>query len=272
MTVERRRFSDAREVVREVSQALKSVGRVDYVTFVPDGEPTLDTELGRAIRLLRGELGVRVAVITNASLLWLDSVRSDLQDADLVSVKVDAGFEAVWRRVNRPHPRLDFAEVVEGLMRFARDYRGTLISETMLVKGVNDTTENLEAVAQILARLRPERAYVAVPTRPPAEPWVEPPPPEKVVEAYQLLGRAGLRVELLVSREPPPPSPPGRLEDYILATTLVHPLPLKHVEELAKREGISLDELLERVRGKGVELVEYAGERFLVRRPGKVQR
>ena len=41
---------------------------VDYVTFVPDGEPTLDANLGEEIDVLKG-LKVRVAVITNGSLL-----------------------------------------------------------------------------------------------------------------------------------------------------------------------------------------------------------
>jgi len=41
---------------------------IDYMTFVPDGEPTLDANLGEEIDILKG-LGVRVAVITNGSLL-----------------------------------------------------------------------------------------------------------------------------------------------------------------------------------------------------------
>ena len=40
---------------------------IDYLTFVPDGEPTLDGNLGEEIELLR-TLGTKVAVISNASL------------------------------------------------------------------------------------------------------------------------------------------------------------------------------------------------------------
>lgn len=77
---------------------------MNYVTFAPSGEPTLDACIGRKITGLKEATGARVAVLTNASLLWLDDVREDLAGADYVSVKVDAVNEEVWRSVNRPPP------------------------------------------------------------------------------------------------------------------------------------------------------------------------
>ena len=103
---------------------------VDYVTFVPDGEPTLDACMGRIIEFVKGETGVRVAVLTNASLLWMEDVRRDLEQADIVSVKVDSVSEQVWRRINRPHPSLVLERVLDGIREFSSSYKGTLISET----------------------------------------------------------------------------------------------------------------------------------------------
>jgi wyosine [tRNA(Phe)-imidazoG37] synthetase (radical SAM superfamily) len=56
----------AGEVVDFVSRNRDSV---DYVTFVPDGEPTLDACIGRIIEFVKVETGVRVAVLTNAFLV-----------------------------------------------------------------------------------------------------------------------------------------------------------------------------------------------------------
>ncbi len=47
---------------------------VEYVTFVADGEPTLDANLGLMIREI-ASLGAKVAVITNGSLITRDDVR-----------------------------------------------------------------------------------------------------------------------------------------------------------------------------------------------------
>jgi len=176
LTVERRSFYDWRDIVREVVEFTSRYGEVvDYVTLVPDGEPTLDANLGKVIEAVKAEVGVKVAVLTNASLLWLGEVRVDLSSADLVSVKVDAVDEVRWRRVNRPHPSLSLGRVLEGVLEFSESYGGTLISETMLVHGLNTDPESYRAIASYLSRLSPRRAYLAVPVRPPAEDYAKPP-------------------------------------------------------------------------------------------------
>jgi wyosine [tRNA(Phe)-imidazoG37] synthetase (radical SAM superfamily) len=57
-----------RAVVRRLERAATTREHIDYVTLVPNGEPTLDVHLGRPLRRLK-QAGLRLAVITNASLL-----------------------------------------------------------------------------------------------------------------------------------------------------------------------------------------------------------
>ena len=92
-------------------------------------------------------LGIKIAVISNGSLLWRADVREALADADWVSVKVDAVRPDVWRRINRPHRSLWLSAVLEGMLTFAEAYRGELVTETMLVRGVNDDAAHLADVA-----------------------------------------------------------------------------------------------------------------------------
>ena len=122
--MERGEFYDPRQILEEVrarvEETIQRNEHIDYLAFVPDGEPTLDAKLGRAIELLR-TLHVKTAVSSNATLIKHSEVRSEL------------------------------------------------MTETMLAQGVNDGTKNLEAVAEFLVRLQPDRAYLSIPTRPPAE-------------------------------------------------------------------------------------------------------
>jgi wyosine [tRNA(Phe)-imidazoG37] synthetase (radical SAM superfamily) len=81
MQVERQAFyepgrilQDVRDKVEEAQGARESV---DYLTFVPDGEPTLDVNLDREVELLR-PLRIQIAVITNGSLIWREDVRDAL--------------------------------------------------------------------------------------------------------------------------------------------------------------------------------------------------
>ena len=188
--IERQEFFKPEQILREVEthleKAQKAGEAIDYLTFVSNGEPTLDRNLGRAIHALV-PLGIKIGVITNASLLWKEDVRTDLAEADLVSVKLDAAGERVWRKLNRPHPALRMPSVINGLLRFAESFSKDLVTETMLVKGVNDETGQLQELAELLSEVNPRRCYLALPIRPPAEAWVQPSTSEDLSEGYALL-------------------------------------------------------------------------------------
>jgi len=70
------------EVKKKVERIRETQQNVDYISIVPDGEPTLDSSLGELIERLK-ELGLPVAVITNSSLTWDKSVQEDLKKAEL---------------------------------------------------------------------------------------------------------------------------------------------------------------------------------------------
>jgi wyosine [tRNA(Phe)-imidazoG37] synthetase (radical SAM superfamily) len=186
MQVARQAFYDPSTVVREVQGKIKEAkeagSRVDFVTFVADGEPTLDLNLGKEIIVLKS-LDFPVAVITNGALIWRDDVREDLKNADWVSLKVDAVREDIWRSVDRPQGSLRLASILDGMAVFAQAYRGMLVTETMLVEGVNDGADHLGELADVLAQLDPAWAYLTIPTRPPAEAWVRAPSEETVNRA-----------------------------------------------------------------------------------------
>jgi wyosine [tRNA(Phe)-imidazoG37] synthetase (radical SAM superfamily) len=90
---------------------------IGYLTFVPDGEPTLDLNLGRTIGLLR-PLDIKIAVITNSSLLWMPEVRDDLARADWVGLKVDSVREKTWRKIGRPNAHLQLRPILDGMRAF----------------------------------------------------------------------------------------------------------------------------------------------------------
>ena len=101
-------------------------------------------------------------------------MRAALGKADWVSLKVDAADEATWQKMNRPQASLALATVLDGMLQFAAEFKGELVTETMLVRSVNDSDAAIEAAAAFVERLHPRIAYVAAPTRPPSEPWVLP--------------------------------------------------------------------------------------------------
>jgi wyosine [tRNA(Phe)-imidazoG37] synthetase (radical SAM superfamily) len=255
----------ARAVTRQVERVRALGGQIDYLAFVPDGEPTLDVNLGRAIGLLR-PLEIPIAVVTNGSLAWRREVREALRAADWVSVKVDAVDETVWRRLNRPPDALAVDTVLDGIRALADGFPGRLVAETMLVEGVNDDGGSVGAVADFLHDAGIRSSYISIPTRPPADPRVHGPDEAAVVRAHGILSERLEHVECLIGYEGEAFAASGDPGADLLSITAVHPMRESAVRDLLGRSGGEW-EVVRRLVDQGLlRSVDYEGTRFFVRR------
>jgi len=212
------------EEVRRCVQQIENQGKhIDYITFVPDGEPTLDINLGEEIALLK-QFGKKIAVITNASLIYLDEVREELYEADLVSLKIDSVTKQIWRNINRPGRNIILESILKGIVAFSETYTGKLITETMFVKGVNDGLEEITKVAGFIANLKHHKSYISIPTRPPAFKSVEAADEHALTMAYFIFNKMAIETEYLIGYEGNEFAFTGDFERDILSITSVHPM------------------------------------------------
>lgn len=270
LSVERQGFYRPEEILKQVQNKVGEARirreQVDYLTFVPDGEPTLDLNLKEEIRLLR-QLKTPIAILTNASLAWREEVREVLQDADFVSVKVDAVSERCWKRINRPHKSLSIGQILDGIVAFSEDFKGTMVTETMLIQGINYKDE-LEKIAKFLAEVEPNKAYVATPTRPPAEEWVKPAKEKVINEAYQVFAeRLGAqKVEYLIGYEGNAFAFTGNIEEDLLSITSVHPMREEAVQELLAKGGADWTVVETLLDKESLMELKYQNHKYYMRR------
>jgi len=266
---EREEFYPVNEIIKSVeSRVKKAVLRkepIDYLTFVPDGEPTLDIHLGKEIERLK-DLNIKIAVITNASLIGRKDVQDDLRKADWVSMKIDAVSNETWRKINRPHGRIKLVEILNGISDFAGGYSGVLTTESMLIRGINDSTDEFEKMADFIHGLNPKTSYLSIPTRPPAENWVKPILEENLNKAYQVFSERNIPVEYLIGYEGNAFAFTGNVEQDILSITSVHPMRKEGVNEYldkANADWSSIERLIEKN-----ELIEvmYNEKKFYLRK------
>lgn len=269
MEVPRRAFYEPEEILKDVQGRVLTAREggisVDHLTFVSDGEPTLDINLGREIDLLR-PLDIPIAVITNASHIWRDDVQEELGKADWISLKVDTTREEVWHQVNRPHGALQLTSILDGGREFARIFDGELATETMLIEGINDKVHLVQEVAEYLAGLPPTTAYLTIPTRPPAEEWVRSPSEEAINRAYQFFANKMDRVEYLIGYEGNAFAFTGHVEEDLLGITAVHPMRAEAISDFLARAGTDWTAVHNLVAKGELREVEYEGRKFYMRR------
>jgi len=269
MQVVRENFYKAQEIEQDVKQKVREAKEkgepIDYLTFVPDGEPTLDANLGKEIELLKSS-GIKIAIITNASLICREDVREDLGKANWVSLKVDAISEKTWHRIDRGHKSLELKAIVDGMLQFASTFKGELATETMLIQGINDSYEEIEKIASFLSKLEPNRAYLAIPTRPPAQKRTKAASESAINTAYHLFNQKVSDVEYLIGYEGNAFAFTGKVEDDLLSITSVHPMREEAVTEFLKKATAKWDVVERLLQENKLVETEYQGKKFYMRR------
>jgi wyosine [tRNA(Phe)-imidazoG37] synthetase (radical SAM superfamily) len=170
LTLEQEEYVSAADILHDVHAVLSEREKdLDYIACSGSGEPCLNSAIGKIIRGIKEMTAVPIAVITNSSLLSRQEVREALLPADCVMPSLDAATPNAFQKINRPHPAMQVAEIIEGLTAFRSAYRGQLWLEILLCQGINDSEEEIEAMRAAIRRIRPDRVQLNTVVRPALE-------------------------------------------------------------------------------------------------------
>ena len=172
-TVARKEYVSCDKILAELEKALMNSKTIDYITLSGSGEPTLNSKTGEIIRKIKEMTAIPVAVITNATLLSDDALKKDLLPADLVVPSLDGATQDVFEKVNRPCASLKTEKIIRGMIDFKKIYKGKIWLEIMLVKGINETEAELNAIKTAVEQIKPDKIQLNTPVRPPSEEWVK---------------------------------------------------------------------------------------------------
>ncbi len=158
-TIMRDMYCDFPAVAAEISDLLHF--EPDYIALTGAGEPLLQGQVNQLMQLIRTVTDVPIAVMSSGGLFWRADVRAELMDADIVLPSLDAGDNATLQAVNRPHARIAVDDMIDGLIRFRRRFKGRpMWMRTTLVGGVNDTAQSLDRIRRAVRRIGPDRLQV----------------------------------------------------------------------------------------------------------------
>ncbi|WP_129410071.1 radical SAM protein [Marinitoga lauensis] len=266
-TNERKEYIPTEEIIEELNETItKTQIPIDYITFVGDGEPTLHSGIGEIIKWIREKYGdkYKIAVVTNGSLFYLEEVRKDLKNVDVILPSIDAPDEKKYKLINRPIMKIEYKKVLEGLKMFVKEFKGKVWIEIMLIKGLNDSREDIDKIAEIIKSIDPipEKVFINVPVRPPVEKWVRIPEQKSILYALKTIPNSSSIAfreegEFDISRY-------SNSYEAILDITLKHPLRIeqakKIISEFNENTEIVVNKLI-----KALKIVEYDNEKYLIK-------
>ncbi len=261
-TIKAAPFVPAREVIAEIEKKIAK-SKPDAVTLAGSGEPTLYSEFDQIINGVKEITETRVVLLTNGSLFWREEIRRRALNADVIMPTLTSAFENTFRKIHRPHPKLDLGMIVNGLKTLRQEYKGQLFLEVVLVAGINDSEEEVEGLKVLAGRISPDKIQLNTVVRPPADSTAIPLDRRRLEDIRIFFGD---KAEIVAGD---PVTGKGKNKDSLAGGLLdmIRRRPLKPVD-ISNTLALSMEEVEDLVRGlliKGyIRKQEYSGEIYYI--------
>jgi len=243
LTLKRKTFVPAEEVMAELRTVLSARPALDSITFAGSGEPTLSLALGPVIAAIKREFPeYTLSVLTNGSLLSDRAVQDELLPADRVIPTLSSVSQQIFERIHHPHPSLKITDVIDGIIGFRKRYTGQLWLEVFIIPGLNTTDTELAGLKAAIARIRPDYIQLNTLDRPPADTWVRPASADELERVRKVLGTNGIGI----AGKTPPISP--AVVERTAAPELMYAMLCRRpatVEDLVRVTGLPQDDVTE---------------------------
>lgn len=170
--VEKLRFNPQDEVLFQLEEKLSSWKqngeKLDVITFAGNGEPTMHPKFAEIIDatiLLRDKYfpSVKIAVLSNATLIDRDSVRLALEKVDRAILKIDSAIDKTIELIDAPKGNYSLRKVMDNMKKF----KGELIIQTMFLRGShkgeiidNTTDKEVDAWIEVIKELNPSLVMI----------------------------------------------------------------------------------------------------------------
>ena len=163
---------DVNSIIDELKTALNEHNNIDVITLTANGEPTLYPQLNELIDEIKKLKGKReILILTNSAALIDENIFETLLKLDQVKLSLDAVSAEVFKKIDRPHNGIEIEKLTSKVIEFSKRFGGKLFIEILFVHGLNDTTEEVQALNEVLKQLlHVERIDLGTIDRPPAYP------------------------------------------------------------------------------------------------------
>ena len=225
----------------ELDDYLSQKPDLDFITFSGAGEPTLNSGIGKILsHLKRNYPQYKIALITNSTLFYNQELREEIRQIDLLLPSLDAVSDKIFQKMNRPAPALKIDNIIDGLIKFRKGFKGDIWLEIFLADGINDTEQELTLLKQKIKEIKPEKVQLNSLDRPGTECWIKPVSREKMQKIKEFLEPLPVEIIAKFKSRSQLHSFHQNIEDQILET--IRRRPCTDID-LSKMLNIHLNEL-----------------------------
>lgn len=161
----------AKTIINAIDSALKSDVKCEVLTISANGEPTLYPYLDEVISEVKKlpsfkKRNIKTLILSNGSRLM--EQKNALNKFDIVKFSIDSVIPKYFNQTDRPNKNLNLESIKNGIKEFSKQFGGELVAEILIVKGLNDSDENLKSIGDFLREIKVSRVDLGSVDRPSA--------------------------------------------------------------------------------------------------------
>ncbi|MEF8879171.1 MAG: radical SAM protein [Candidatus Thermoplasmatota archaeon] len=162
ITAKRQKFVDLTKLKQELETTLKE-SNPDVITLSGTGEPTLASNMDKAIKIIKKTTDLPIAILTNSTMFPNKKVRETLQKIDIIVAKLDAPNEQVFQKINQPAEKINFKKTFKGIKKIKKSFKGKLSLQMMFMDENKDYVDEMVKRAE---EINPDEIQINTPLRP----------------------------------------------------------------------------------------------------------
>ena len=167
LTTKRKEYIKYDKVIAELNNFMSKNKDIDFITFSGSGEPSLNTHFGKILNYVKQTYpNIKLAVLTNGTLLQNPEIRKEMLNADVVLPSLDAASQEVFNKINRPEKNIKINDYINGIIDFKQEFKGQIWLEILILPGYNDSKQELDLLKQAIIKINPDSVQLNTLDRP----------------------------------------------------------------------------------------------------------
>ncbi len=175
-SIKRRPYVPGQDILQEFEHWWRHAEYApEHITLGGVGEPCLNSDLGLIVSGVKKIApDVPLAILTNSSLLGSSLIRKELAKCQVLLPSLDSLLAREFWVLNRPVVDMDPGRIAENILTARKEFKGHIYLEVLLVRGLNDSEQNLNKMQEFCTELQANRVDVMTMSRPGAHAQARP--------------------------------------------------------------------------------------------------
>lgn len=174
ITRERKVYVETSYIIEDLLKAYRQnsfhLNNLDVITFAGSGEPTLALNFGEVAKQIKEfteseKAKVPLSILTNATSLDDETVIKDLENFDLISLKLDAVDELSLKSINQAEESISVEKIIAGIKNLKDKSNAELQLQIMFLPKFANDNKYIDTIADKIIELGISKIQINTPNR-----------------------------------------------------------------------------------------------------------